>query len=375
MERELRILHVTGVVLGNPYTGLPLSLCRERYLHFPEVFDSLFSYIEEERIDLVLFAGNLTGRYLTSDDAAHLLRKLSEASCRFVIAPGDQDPYAPDSLYASGRLPGNVSVFESDTLERFDFDDLGLSVYGWAILGQRSGISPLAGQTVADPDRVNLLTGCCDIGARTLFARTTPEEIASFGADYAGFSHGIATEVKTAGRTRYCHGGFLEGRSFEELGIGGFRRIDIKVTGDVRTVDVRFVPLCHHHFETVVMDITGVSDMSEVLDRLHGVITEHGFSEKTSLRVILEGELHPTVMLRPSHEESKLFSLYSLDFVDRTLPILGAEEFERDMSVRGELYRTLRPRLNSHNLDERAAAAEALRVGLAALESRDITLL
>ncbi len=134
MEKELRILHVTGVSLGTPYTGLPLDLCRQRYQHFPEVFDSLFSYIEEEKIDLVLFAGNLTGRYLTSEDAEHLLRKLSEASCRFVIAPGSQDPYAPDSLYASGRLPKNVSVFESDELERFDFDELGLSVYGWAIL-------------------------------------------------------------------------------------------------------------------------------------------------------------------------------------------------------------------------------------------------
>ena len=125
----------------------------------------------------------------------------------------------------------------------------------------------------------------------------------------------------------------------------------------------------------VVMEITGVYEMSEVLDRLHALVTEHGFSEDTSLRVILEGELHPTVMLRPSPEEGKLFSLYSLEFVDRTLPILDAEEFERDMSVRGELYRTLRPRLDSQNLDERAAAARALRVGLAALESRDITLI
>ncbi len=375
MAKSVRALHVANVALGNPYTGLPLPLCRERYLRFPEVFDSLFSYIEEEKIDIVLFSGNLAGRYLTSDDAHHLIKRLGEASCRFVIAPGDQDPYAPDSLYASGRLPSNVSVFESDALERFDFDDLSLSVYGWAILGQRSGVSPLSGATVADPDRINLLTGCCDIGVRTLFARATPEEIASFGADYAGFSHGAATEVKTAGRTRYCHGGFLEGRSFEELGIGGFRRIDITVEGDARTVDVRFVPLSRHHFETVVMDITGVYEMSEVLDRLQGLITEHGFSEDTSLRVILEGELYPTVMLRHSPEESKLFSLYSLEFVDRTLPILNAEEFEKDMSVRGELYRTLRPRLDSHNLDERAAVAQALRVGLSALESRDITVL
>ena len=55
------------------------------------------------------------------------------------------------------------------------------------------------------------------------------------------------------------------------------------------------------------------------------------------------------------------------------MPTLHAELLERDMSVKGELYRTLRPRLDSQDLDERVAAAEALRAGLAALESRDIT--
>ena len=375
MADTLRVLHVANAFLGNPYLCLLPEKNRECYYRFPEVFDSLFRYIEEEKIDLVLVSGNLYGRYMTSDDAAHLIRRLSEAPCPIVIAPGDQDPYDPDSLWASGRLPANVKVFETDTLERLDLDDLGVSVYGWAILGQRSSTSPLAGATLADAGRINLVVGCCDIGARTLFAHVSRDEIAAFGADYAAFGHGPVTPVRRAGRTQYCHTGFLEGRSFDELGIGGFHRIDVEVVEGERRVDVRFVPLSRHRYETVVMDITGVREMSEVVDRLGGLVVEHGFSEDTSLRVILEGELHPTVMLRHRAEDGKLFSLYSLEFIDHTMPTLGAEELERDMSVRGELYRTLRPRLNSQDLNERLAVAEALRLGLAALESRDITVL
>lgn len=375
MAGTLRIVHMANAFLGNPYLGLLPEKNRECYYRFPEVFDSLFRYIEEEKIDLVLVPGNLSGRYMTSEDAAHLIRRLSEAPCPIVIAPGDQDPYEADSLYASGRLPANVRVFESDSLERIDFDELGVSVYGWAILSQRSSTSPLAGATLADEGRVNLVVGCCDIGARTLFAHVSREELAAFGADYAAFGHGPVTPVKRAGRTQYCHTGFLEGRSFEELGVGGFHRIDITVEEGERRVDVRFVPLSRHRYETVVMDITGVREMGEVMDRLSGLVAEHGFAEDTSLRVILEGDLHPTVLLRQRAEDGNLFSLYSLEFIDRTLPTMGAEELERDMSVRGELYRTLRPRLDSHNLDERLAVAEALRVGLAALESRDITAL
>ena len=371
MNHELRVLHVANVTLGSPYTGLPLPLCRERYDRFTEVFDSLFTYIAEERIDLVLVAGNLFGRYLTSDDAAHLIRRLTDSPARFVIAPGDQDPYADDSLYASGRLPKNVHVFESDMLERIDLEELGVSVYGWAILGQRASVRPLLGSSVADPGRINLITGCCDVGGRTLFAHVTPEEIAAFGADYAAFSHGPATPIRTAGRTKYCHAGFLEGRNFEELGVGGFHRVDITESDGVRTVEAHFVPLSCHRYETVVLSITGVTEMGEVIERLEAVVSERGFGEDTSLRVILEGELHPTVILKERPEDEQRFSLYHLEFVDRTVPTLNADAFLRDMSVRGELYRTLRPRLDTHNLDERIAVARALRDGLAALETND----
>ncbi len=371
MPDRLRVLHIANVALGNPYTGLPLPLCRELYYRFNEVFDALFDYIESERIDLVLASGNLCGRYLSSDDAAHLIKKLSETSCRFVIAPGDQDAYETDCFYASGRLPANVSIFNTDVLDRLDLDDLGVSVYGWAILSQRTNNRPLAGMAVEDPDRINLVVGSCDIGGRTLFPHVSPEEIAAFGADYAALSHGPATTVQTAGKTKYCQAGFLEGRSFEELGIGGFRRVDITKEG----VDVTFVPLSRHRYETVTLDITGATEPGEMVEKLAEAISEHGFGNDTSLRVILEGEIHPAVTLRLRPEDEQRFALYHLDIVDRTLPTLNAEAFERDMSVRGELYRTLLPRLNTLNLQDRIAVAQALRAGLAALESRDITIL
>ncbi|MBQ2719722.1 MAG: hypothetical protein IJF73_06610 [Clostridia bacterium] len=369
--KPLRILHVGSVVLGMPYLGLSLEKCKERHRRFPEVFDGLFDYIKRESIDLVLFSGNLCSRYLTSEDARHLIALLGGVpSCTFVISPGDQDPYDVDSLYVSGRLPKNVRIFENEALEYVDLPALGARVYGWAIHGQRSTLSPLAGAAVEDSETLNLLSGCCSIGSRSLFVHVTPEEIAAFGADYAAFSHGPSTPVRRAGKTLYCHAGFLEGHSFEEGGEGGVVRIDVD---EDRTLSTRFVPLYRHRYETVTLDITGAKDMSEVLAALRPHVEERGFGEETSLRVILEGRLEPTVMLSPSPEEALSFSLYSLDFIDRTRPTLNAEYLERDMTVRGELYRTLLPRINSQNLEESVAVSQAFRAGLAALESRDIT--
>ena len=374
MNQTIRILHVANVALGNPYTGIPLELCHECYHRFPEVFDDLFAYVRQEGIDLVLFAGNLYSHYLTSADTAHLIRNIKEAApCRFVIAPGAEDHYANDSLYASGRLPENAYIFETDTLEHFDFDDIGTTVYGWAVQEHRRATSPLAGSSVTDPARINLLVGSCDMEARTLFISATKQEVAAFGADYAAFAHGPATEVLTAGRTRYAHGGFLEGRGFDESGVGGFLRVDITLTDEERTVDTRFVPISRHRFETVTMDVTGVASEDEVDARITNLIAEEGFGPDTSLRVILEGELHPTVILRNDDGNRTDFPLYSIDLIDHTLPIFDAERLEHDMTIRGELYRSLKKRLLSATGDERIAYAQALRAALAALDSRDIT--
>ena len=376
MKQELCILHVGNVFLGNPYTGLTAAKCKERYRLFSEVFDSLFEYVKNEGVDVVLFSGNLCGRYLTSDDVKHLIRMLGAIpECRFVISPGYQDPFAPDSLYASGRMPENVYIFENESLDHFDFDDIGVRVYGWAIHGQRTTFSPLAGASVDKTDTVNLVSGCCNVGSRALVAHASPEEIAAFGADYAAFGHNTVSQLRTAGNTTYCQAGFLEGRSFEESGHGGFYRIDVRRTEEGKQLTTTFVPLSRHHYETITLNITGVGGMSEVLARVRTAVEEKRFGPKTSLRVILEGELEPTVLLRYSVEEARTIDLYSLDFIDHTLPTLDTEQLEHDMTVRGELYRMLEKRFKSGTLEDRIAVAQALRAGLAALESRDITMI
>lgn len=373
MSGTLRVLHLANIAIGNPYIGLPLDLCRECYDRFPAVLDDLFDYIKRERIDLVLVAGNLYSRYLTSSDTAHLLRKLEEADpCRFVIAPGAEDPYTPDSLYSSGRFPNNVLIFEKDTLDHFDLPELGVTVYGWAVLSQRRAINPLAGASPVRHDRINLIVGACDLASHTLFINTTPESLAAFGADYAAFGHGPATPLERAGKTTYSHAAFLEGRGFEELGSGGFYRLDIEKNGEECTIAEDFVSFSRHRFESVTLDITGAASVEDVAQKVQAAIEENGYSTDTSLRVILEGELYPTVTLRRDSDALTSFPLSSITFIDRTMPTYDAEALRRDMSIRGMFYLTLSDALRASHEQAPTTIAQALRIGLAALDGRDI---
>lgn len=376
MKQHLSVVHAGSILLGDPYTGLSLEKCKERYRRFSDVLDTFFTYLREEEIDLVLFSGNLCGRYLTSEDAKQLITRLSDVpDCTFVISPGEKDPFDSDSLYASGRLPSNAHIFENEALDCFTFPALGVRVYGWAIHGQRSNFAPLAGAVLGDRSMINLISGCCEITHRNLFAHVTHEDIAESGADYAAFSHRAPSPIARVGNTLYCHAGFLEGRSFEEAGEGGIVRVDIARDGegDGRRVEARFVPLYHHRYQSLSLDVTGATDMSEVLESVRGLVEANGLGSETSLRVFLEGELAPTVMLRRTTDEARDLSLYSLQLIDHTRPTLGADYLEKDMTVRGELYRTLKKRIASQNPQESYAVSQAFRAGLAALESRDIT--
>ncbi len=374
-KKAIRILHCGDISLGTPHEGLSLDKCRECYLQFRTVVDSLFETVKKEEVDLVLIAGNLYGDYLTNDDAIYLIKHFSSLpQCHFVIAPGNLDPYLEDSFYASGRLPKNVHIFESEQLERIDFHELNTSVYGWAYLSQRIFPSPIRQKTVADESRFNLLCGCCQVGVRSIHCSVWPDEIGRFGADYAAFSHGLATEIKEIGRSRYAHCGPLEGKKFEESGVGSVILIDLSVEGEEKSFSARRIPLSLHRYETLSVDVTGVEDMEEVYALLRPLIDEKGWGLDTSLRVVLNGALSPTVTLRPDKEDGELLSLYSVEFVDHTLPTHEAAMFKKDMTVRGELYRMLEGRFSAPSVDERTAVAQAFRTGLAALESKDITI-
>ena len=80
-------------------------------------------------------------------------------------------------------------------------------------------------------------------------------------------------------------------------------------------------------------------------------------------------------VLKPAQKGKYAVGLfYYFEMIDKTMPLYNTKHFERDMSVAGEIYRRLYPMLTSANEQERLVAARAFRVGLAALENREIDL-
>jgi DNA repair exonuclease SbcCD nuclease subunit len=197
-------------------------------------------------------------------------------------------------------------------------------------------------------------------------------DIKRFGADYYALgSRHEASKFSSAGGSKYAYCGSLESIGFDEPGIGGATLISVAYSEGELSIEHKKVSFGHVRFETEELDITGVDSNNEVISRISKLISEKKYDNETALRVHLTGYIDPRYTV-PVNMESDAFGLYFFDMEDRTLPLYGTEKMKRDMSVKGEIFRSFYPYLTCDDEDKRLVAAKAFRIALAALEGREL---
>ncbi len=377
-KQSVKILHAGDLHLDSPFSRLDPRRGEEARRAGRAAFSRMMAYVRKNEIDLCLLAGDLfDSEYVTSRTAALLIEEFSASpGTVFVIAPGNHDPYSEDSFYASGRLPENVLVFSSEDLSSFVLPALNTVVWGYAFRSERMEHSPIAGHRIAEPDRLNLLCIHGDLGAPlSPYAPLTKEDILHFGADYTALAHKhIPFGSAPSERPAYAYSGPLVGRSFDEPGIGG--AVLVTARRGERGYDIKWerVPFADRRYESVTVDLSGVDSEKEVARRIKAAVEENGFGGDTALRVTFTGAVPPD-FAPPMMADGGVLGLSYLELIDRTSPTFDARALEHDMTVRGELYRSLLPRLSTGTPEERAIAARALRMGLAALAGEDVSAL
>jgi DNA repair exonuclease SbcCD nuclease subunit len=196
-------------------------------------------------VELMLIAGDLfDDSFATRETAAHIRREF--ASCpntRFVISPGNHDPYNAASFYAQSALPENVYIFNQKELSYIEFDDINTTVYGYAFTSGEYTENPLRGFSVPDDGRIHLFCAHCDLDVpSSSYCPITTADILNAKFDYAALGHIHKAQTFDNGRARYC--GSPLPVSFDEVKSGyehGFSIVEIEAHGStpsIRTCDV-----------------------------------------------------------------------------------------------------------------------------------------
>jgi len=375
VKDTIRIIHMGDLHLDSPFSSLGVDKSEIRRRELRATFTSIMYYIKEVAADIVLISGDLFDDGYATTETVELLCKEFAAlpECRFIIAPGNHDPYTRGSLYASQKLPENVCVFHTEGLSRYIFDDLNTEVYGWAFCSSSMNESPLAGRTCEGNGRLHLVCGHCDMSnPLSTYCPVTKDDVVRFGAHYNAFSHIHKNpELFKENGVTWSYSGFVEGRSFDECGKGGIYYIEAKTSGDF-ALTVKRKNIARRHYEWEKLDVGGASSINEVAEKIDALIKEKKYGEETLLRVTLFGAIAPSVE-NLNRLEGAVRGIFMLEIEDKTSPTFDGGLLERDMTMRGELYRELLPLLTSGTAEERATASAALKIGLAALEGRNIT--
>ena len=372
----LKFLHVADIHLDTPFAGLSPEKSDERRRGLRATFMRMMEYVRNGGINYVFISGDLFDtKYATNGTAELLVREFRNCpDTVFIIAPGKHDPYKDNPIYSTDRLPSNCYVFSTGKLERFDFPDDKITVYGWGFVEDKIVENPLYEKVVDDVSKINIVCGYANLDAEleTSDCPLAAADLKKFGADYyaLGSRHG-GGEFVNLDDSLYGYPGALESTGFDEPGMGGAKLIMVRYNNGELSIDAKNMSFGQICFMQDQIDITGVDSNNEIVNRVSRLVSEKKYGAETALRIELVGYIDPRFIV-PKNLGSDAFGLYSFEMIDKTMPLYGTEKLNRDMTVKGEVYRRLLPLLESEDEEERLVAANAFREALAALENREI---
>ena len=372
----MRLLHTGDLHLDSAFCAYGEKDAQNQREAGRQLLIRIFECARKEKCDMILISGDLFDSRFVTPESAELFCSLVEGiNMPVVVSPGNHDYYTDNGFYSKARerLGDALTLFSSNELQMFEFDELRVRVFGYAFTSAILAESPLSdAQMPADNGYLKIFCGHADLAAAvSRYAPITIPEIMRCGFDYSalGHIHNRAESEDEEGRIRYC--GFAEGRSFDEIGEGGVWIVDI----DHSHCKAERVLLSRRAFFSSEIDVSDSADGEAIVSMIKNELALYSGVVGASVRISLCGRAEETTasyVLSREKEIADAASVEYLELMDRTLPYIDGEYLERDTTLRGELYRTLLPKLTSENADERRLATRALRIGLAAIDGKNI---
>lgn len=368
----VRILHTADLHLDSPFSLKDRMGASARRTMLRSTFTSATLFARMEHIDIFLIPGDVFDTQFATRDTL-LMMKEEFAKCpetRFVISPGNHDPYTADSPWAKTQFPDNVYIFTSEKLSYFSFPELNTVVYGFAWNSDTLPGSPLDQGVELDRTKLNILSVHADQqGKQDKYFQFTEKQFSDLGFDYIalGHIHNTTDEIKCINGTYYAYSGCLEGRSFDECGIKSAIIGELDKNAGVHRFSRR--SFTQRHFEIEEVDVSGRSTAYEIISAVNEASALRCFDPNASVRFILKGEVSPSLIISDSVISEAVSGPGYVEIKDETVPSFGADALLSDPGIRGQFYRTMLPLLESEDEAERKKAEAALRIGLHALDT------
>lgn len=290
----MRFLVLSDLHLDHPFADVGPEHAERRRANLRACLDRVLALADAHDVDAILSAGDLyEHRHVQPDTAQFLADRFGEAGRPVFLAPGDEDPHTPDSVYATTAWPSNVHVFDHDLLVPVELAP-GFRLWGAAHLRGGGTVGFLDGFRITDhtDDTVDLalfhgseMTPGCDDRAPVM---------APFRADQVGRA-GLAHAFVGHGRTAvdgpwHTNPGNPDPLCFGDPHPRGAVIVDVTPDGTLHR-ERHDVAVSRLH--EVVVDLTGAANLDEVLERVLDPLEDL----EGTVRVTLDGQAAPGVVV------------------------------------------------------------------------------
>ncbi|MFP4446891.1 MAG: exonuclease SbcCD subunit D, partial [Desulfosudaceae bacterium] len=296
----ITFIHAADLHLDTPFkglTGVDPDLAETLKKATFQAFDNIVSACLEEAVDFLLIAGDIFDSETRSLGAQlkffEGLRRLARAEIPVFFVGGNHDPAG--SWLRELELPGQVHQFPAAGPGMVPFCKDGrrlADIHGISFAERSVGDNLAAGFSRPDdaaPLSIALLHGTIGpAGPHEQYSPFTEADIRDKGFDYWALGHMHRQQVIRPADPAIVYPGNPQGRDFGECGRRGCYHVTL-VPG--RPPELRFIPTGAVVFETMTVDISGVTALEHLRERVEEACEQAAISAGEAVRIMLRVRL------------------------------------------------------------------------------------
>ncbi len=368
-KRVVKILHIADLHLDAPFASCDVFERQRRRAEQREALLSVIRLCAEEKVQLLLIAGDLfDGDFIMSDTPAFLCECFSAIpETRVFISPGNHDPYYIHSPYRAVKFPDNVHIFEKEELECVDIPALNTAVYGFGFCGGVCRKNILENLRLRDETRTNILLCHADLDvSATPYGALSCEELEASRFDYAALGHiHKRSGFMRLGKTTAAYSGCLLGRGFDECGETG----GIIGEAGASNVALKYFSVDKRRYEIINIKLSGRPTREEICEKI--LAPAKDFGEKCALRIVLSGSTEEKVDFSERDMGSALSDKIYFEIQNKTTLVPDIQSLLSENSLRGEFCRKIKSMIDLSGDGEREKLLLSLKYGIQALSGED----
>ncbi len=365
---SVKILHCADIHIGASESFLGERASARRYETLA-AFERTVDAAAERGAALLLIAGDLFDSNTVEES---LIRPVFEKiaslpNLRVIYAAGNHDPLNSNSPFCKYDLPENLDVLGTEDDCR-TFEALGVRVYGRSFESVYCRGEEAFSLVPPKDDFINIMVlhGELRGDLNSGYNPVTRGFIERCGMDYIALGHiHKYSDIGKIGSTSFAYSGCPEGQGFDETGEKGVIFGEISKGGS----NLEFIPTARRmHIEENV-DVSGLNGTAEIYEIAVSALKEKygdGFGENL-YKLVLTGTPGAEDAVNTAELSVRLSAVtYYAKVIDRTEPVFDSDMLEKEVSLKGLFYKTMKKRIDCAAENEKEMLENALKLGLRA---------